>query len=281
MEKINKKIFWIASYPKSGNTWIRAIIASLFFSNDGVFKFELFKNIPNFERKENYQFVESLNKKDYKNLGNLKIITKYRLEAQKRVNINYGNVAFFKTHSANISINNLPYTNEETTLGLIYIVRDPRDIVVSYSHHKSSNIDSIINLMLNESVIYNENNPQVLSSWNHHYNSWLSLKVPKLVIKYEDLLNNTEHSLRNITEYFRINYKLEIINLEKKIKNILDSTNFKKFQDYEKLFGFNEAKKGNFFREGKSKQWKKELNKEQINKIEKAFRKKMITLGYL
>ena len=95
------------------------------------------------------------------------------------------------------------------------------------------------------------------------------------------MLNNTEHSLRNITEYFRINYKLEIINLEKKIKNILDSTNFKKFQDYEKLFGFNEAKKGNFFREGKSKQWKKELNKEQINKIEKAFRKKMITLGYL
>ena len=281
MEKTNKKIFWIASYPKSGNTWIRAIIASLFFSNDGVFKFELFKNIPNFERKENYQFVESLNKKDYKNLGNLKIITKYRLEAQKRVNINYGNVAFFKTHSANISINNLPYTNEETTLGLIYIVRDPRDIVVSYSHHKSSNIDSIINLMLNESVIYNEKNPQVLSSWSHHYNSWLSLKVPKLVIKYENLLNNTEHSLRKIAEYFRVNYNLEIINLEIKIKNILDSTNFKKFQDYEKLFGFNEAKKGNFFREGKSKQWKKELNKEQINKIEKAFRKKMITLGYI
>ena len=281
MEKTNKKIFWVASYPKSGKTLIRAIIASLYFSNDGVFKFELFKNIPNFERKENYQFVESLNKKDYKNLGYLKIITTYRLEAQKRVNINYGNVAFFKTHSANISINNLPYTNEETTLGLIYIVRDPRDIVVSYSYHKSLNIDSIINLMLNESVIYNENNPQVLSSWSHHYNSWLSLKVPKLVIKYEDLLNNTEHSLRKIAEYFRVNYKLEIINLEKKIKNILDSTNFKKFQDYEKLFGFNEAKKGNFFREGKSKQWKKELNKEQINKIEKAFRKKMITLGYL
>ncbi len=281
MEKTNKKILWIASYPKSGNTWIRAIIASLFFSDDGVFQFKLFKKIPNFERKENYQFVESLNKNDYINLSNLKIITKYRLEAQKRVNINYGNVAFFKTHSSNISINNLPYTNEETTLGLIYIVRDPRDIVVSYSHHKSLNIDNAINLILNESVIYNKNNPQILSSWNHHYNSWLSLKVPKLVIKYEDLLNDTEHSLRIITEYFSLNYKLEIINLEKKVKNILESTNFKKFQEYEKLFGFNEAKKGNFFREGKSMQWKKELNKEQINKIEKAFRKNMITFGYL
>ena len=162
MKKTNKKIFWIASYPKSGNTWIRAIIASLFFSDNGVFKFELFKNIPNFERKENYQFVESINKNDYKNLSNLKIITKYRLEAQKRVNINYGNVAFFKTHSSNISIDNLPYTNEETALGLIYIVRDPRDIAVSYSHHKSANIDAVINLMLDESVIYNESSPQIL-----------------------------------------------------------------------------------------------------------------------
>ena len=84
MEKKNKKIFWVASYPKSGNTWIRAIIASLFFSNDGVFKFELFKNIPNFERKENYQFVESLNKKDYKNLGNLKIITKISIGSSEK-----------------------------------------------------------------------------------------------------------------------------------------------------------------------------------------------------
>ena len=79
---------------------------------------------------------------------------------------------------SNISIDNLPYTNEETALGLIYIVRDPRDIAVSYSHHKSANIDAVINLMLDESVIYNENSPQILSNWNHHYNSWLSLKVP-------------------------------------------------------------------------------------------------------
>ena len=101
------------------------------------------------------------------------------------------------------------------------------------------------------------------------------------MIKYEDLLNNTERSLHDIVDYFRVNYKLQIINLEKKVNNILDSTHFKKLQNYEKLFGFNEAKKGNFFREGKSNQWKKELNKEQINKVEKAFKKNMIALGYL
>ena len=281
MNKINKKIFWIASYPKSGNTWIRAIIASLFFSNDGLFKFELFKNIPNFERKENYKFVKSLNKSDYIKLNNLKIVSKYRLEAQKRVEINHGNVAFFKTHSANIFIDKFPYTNEEITLGLIYIVRDPRDIVISYRYHKNSTNDKIINLMLNEKAIYNENNPQILSSWNHHYNSWYNLKVPKLIIKYEDLLYNTEDSLRNIIDYFYVNYKFKISNLEKKIKNILDSTSFKKLQKHEKIFGFNEAKKGNFFREGKSMQWKKELTKEQRNKIEKAFKENMVILGYL
>ena len=281
MDKTNKKIFWVSSYPKSGNTWIRAIIASLFFSDDGIFKFELFKSIPNFERKENYKFVESINKNDYKNLNDLKIISKYRLEAQRRININNGNVAFFKTHSANIFIDKFPYTNEETTLGLVYIVRDPRDVVISYRHHKNSTIDKIIDLMLNETTIYNEKNPQVLSSWNHHYNSWFNLKVPKLVIKYEDLLNNTESSLRNIIDYFYVNYKLNISNLEKKIKNILDSTNFTNLQKHEKIFGFNESKNKNFFREGKSMQWKKELTKEQVKKIEKAFRKNMIFLGYL
>ena len=103
-----KKIFWIASYPKSGNTWMRAIISSLFFSKDGIFDFKFLKSIRNFESSENYEFVKSINIKDYKNLNNLDIISKYRLEAQKRFNQNLKNknVVFFKTHSANVSIKN-------------------------------------------------------------------------------------------------------------------------------------------------------------------------------
>ena len=278
---MKKKIFWIASYPKSGNTWIRAIIASLFFSDNGIFNFKLFKKIRDFEKKENYKFVEKISKIDFKDLDDINIISKYRLEAQKRAKIIDGDFAFFKTHSANIIVKNFVYTNRESTLGLIYIIRDPRDIVISYANHKAVTYNNIINLMLSETSIYNKSCPQILSSWSHHYNSWIGLKVPKLIIKYEDLLNNTEKILWSIINFFCQNYKIKFSNVEKKINNIIESTNFKKLQNYEKKFGFNESRNNMFFRVGRSMQWKKELSIIEKNKIEKEFNSTMNTLGYL
>ena len=67
-----KKIFWIASYPKSGNTWIRSIITSLFFTDDGKFNFSYLNYIPYFDKKENYEFVKKLNIEDYNNLDQIK-----------------------------------------------------------------------------------------------------------------------------------------------------------------------------------------------------------------
>ena len=244
-----KKIFWIASYPKSGNTWMRAIISSLFFSKDGIFDFKFLKSIRNFESSENYEFVKSINIKDYKNLNNLDIISKYRLEAQKRFNQNLKNknVVFFKTHSANVSIKNFPYTSKNTAVGLIYMVRDPRDIVISYSSHKNASSDEIINLLINEMATYSITNPQFLSSWNHHYNSWIGLDVPKIIIKYEDLFKNTEKKIWDIVYFFNNNFNIKFENIEIKINNILNSTNFKKLQDHETKYGFNESVNNKFF----------------------------------
>ena len=68
---------------------------------------------------------------DFKNLNDLSVISKYWIKAQKRSVIMNGNFAFYKTHSANIKVNDFRYTNEDTTLGLIYLVRDPRDVAIS------------------------------------------------------------------------------------------------------------------------------------------------------
>ena len=65
---VNKKIFWIASYPKSGNTWMRAIISSIFFSINGKFIFDYFKYIQSFDLDKRFEFVKKINKKDYNNL---------------------------------------------------------------------------------------------------------------------------------------------------------------------------------------------------------------------
>ena len=78
------KIIWIASYPKSGNTFLRFLISSLIYSDDGNFDFDIIKNIRQFDIYKYFSFVENLNYADSKNLDKLDIISKYWLEAQKK-----------------------------------------------------------------------------------------------------------------------------------------------------------------------------------------------------
>ena len=152
---MNKKIFWIASYPKSGNTWVRAIISSLFFSNDGNFNFNLLKNIAAFDLKSKYSFVKDLHINDYNNLGKIEILSKYRLLAQKNAEVG-GDFAFFKTHNARIKLKKNYYTNELTTCGFIYISRDPRDVVLSYSKHMNTDLDFTIDFLVNDQIMGNK-----------------------------------------------------------------------------------------------------------------------------
>ena len=280
----DKKIFWIASYPKSGNTWLRAIILSLFFTKDGVFDFKLLNKIRYFDTPGNYKFIESLNNDDFNNVHDLTVISKYWIEAQKRSIVIDGNFTFYKTHSANIKINNFRYTNEDTTLGLIYLVRDPRDVVLSYAKHKGMGVNEIIDLMKNEEILTSSGGgyPVVLSSWNHHYLSWINLKVPKIIIRFEDLLEKTEMILWKLIDFFDVNYQLKFNNTKRVVNNILLSTTFEKFQDYEKKHGFAEATTNSmFFRKGKSNQWQKELNEYQQDEIENSFKSAMKEINYL
>jgi Sulfotransferase domain. len=119
-----KKIYWIASYPKSGNTWMRSIVASLLFSKDGLFNFGLLKLIEQFDKKKWFEFIE-------KNNFDIKNISKYWIEAQERIIIedNYNILFnFFKTHSLNAIMDNNQFTNTNVSGGLVYLIRDPRDV---------------------------------------------------------------------------------------------------------------------------------------------------------
>ena len=215
-----KKIFWVASYPKSGNTWMRAILCSLFFTKDGIFNFGLFKKIINFDDPSRYEFLKSLNKNDYNKLHEISVICKYWIQAQERAEVG-GDFAFFKTHSGNVNVNKNLYTNTNNSLGLIYIVRDPRDVVISYSKHTRVSIDQIINDILSKNCISRtglpKNNPYpvLMSSWDINYQTWKNLDVPKLIIKYENLLSDTRNILYQIVTFFTQYYNFKFLDLEK------------------------------------------------------------------
>lgn len=289
-----KKIFWIASYPRSGNTWMRAILSSLFFTETGKFNLNLLKNIVNFDNPDKYEFIKNLNLNDFNRLNEVQIISKYWVEAQRRAKIN-GDFAFFKTHSGNVTMNKHKYTVPENVLGLIYLIRDPRDVLVSYSKYSNKSLDDTIRSMTSKICMTWSGLPKekpypiLLSSWDIHYQTWKLLEVPKLTIKYESLLSETEKTLWSVVDFFAKNYGFKFKNIKKKINNILETTTFDNLKKTERVEGFDEAPyifskkqtKEFFFRKGKNNQWKSILSNKQLDQIEKSFFSTMKELGYI
>ena len=106
-------IIWIASYPKSGNTWVRSIISSLIYTDDGIFDFPNIKKIEQYPQTKFFEYFTQ----DYANIHEIK---KYWIASQDRINLD-GKIKFFKTHHLNCKIDNFPFTNKECTLSLIHI----------------------------------------------------------------------------------------------------------------------------------------------------------------
>ena len=281
---------WLASYPKSGNTLVRGLLSSYFFSKDGFFNFEIIKNIKQFPH---IGLFENLGI----DLKNEDEIVKNYIRAQASIN-QINSIQFLKTHSYLFNINNNPFTDLNNTLGAIYIARDPRNVVTSYAHHNSISIKDSAERMVN-SIHYggNLNSDHVsdrtkvyLGSWNSNYNSWKSFKDPGkyLLVKYEDLITNKEEKLLEILEFIHNLKKINFSVDKKKLKNVIESTSFENMKKLEKKLGFIESKtniktgkKIPFFNLGSKNIWRNILNDEIRRKIEQSFENEMKELGYL
>ena len=279
----NKNIVWIPSYPKSGNTWMRTILTGLIYSDSGKFNFDLLSNIDQFDNPINYQFVKDINITDYENLHKMQIVSKYWQQAQEKIGSK--NVIFYKTHSANYSYENLNYTNLKKTRGCIYMLRDPRDVAISYAKFIDSSLDETIAHMINSNrQIYNQTKTigVVLSRWDYHVASWMSLDAPTLIIRYEDLLNSSQKVMEELLKFMKDSLKINFKYNDEKINNILESTSFSRLKENEEKKGFNEASKNSkFFRSGKSNQWKSILSEKQLHIIETNLREYMLKFNYL
>ena len=291
---MSKHIFWIVSYPKSGNTLVRAIISALFFSKEGKFQLDQLKHSTQFEKRSRLNLIKQINKEDFLNLDQLKILSKYWLILQDKKNIGIKTgFGFMKSHSSFVSLFNNWFTNLQNTAGYIYVIRDPRDIVVSWSKHANLSYDQSIQFMLDfrssiewaqtKSELPDNIKPKTfVSSWDEHVLSWTnnSLDVPKLILKYEDLVYNKEQVLKVIISFFEKNFHIKFDLIKEKITNIIETTDFDGLKSYEERYGFEEAVSGPFFRKGIKNQWKDELNIKQIKKIENKFRDFMNKFGY-
>tara|TARA_B100000963_G_scaffold277215_1_gene245555 strand:- start:1162 stop:2019 length:858 start_codon:yes stop_codon:yes gene_type:complete len=283
-------IFWIASYPKSGNTWLRALISTYYFSKDGTFNETLLKKIDQFPTRKYFLDFDY----DPKIVGDT---CKYWVKAQEKINLE-NKLKFFKTHNAFGKLNNYDFTNPQNSVGCLYIVRDPRNVLTSIKNHYELNTDKAIKWMNNEKQFvydvekvekFGFSDFQFISSWSLNYKSWkVQKKIPIKVVKYEDLLNQTYSIFKEVIEFINKTAKIdEKINISK-IKNTLNSTSFSKLKKKEAKHGFSEAvisqknkkKKITFFNLGPENDWRKILNKDLKEKLNKIFKNELDELYY-
>ena len=277
-------IIWIASYPKSGNTLLRSLLASYFFSNDGNFEFNDLNHIKQFPAIENFRKLGI-------DLSNESEVFRNFIEAQKLINKENKKIKFIKTHSSLCKINNCNFTDLKNTLGAIYIVRDPRNVVTSFAHHYNLNIEQATNTLIDETrwlVKTEKMYKTFLGSWNVNYNSWKQLNERFMLVKYEDLVNKKKTTLIRIFKFIQTlnkdKLKIDMLKLNKAIQ----STEFYKMKTLEQRQIFNESsidsitgKRKAFFNLGPQNDWKKILNDKSRKKIETSFKKEMSELGYL
>ena len=273
-----KNIF-LASYPKSGNTWMRSIIGNL-YNFDKEFNLKTLKSIPLLSIKENFDEFENKIYSD-NNVLNFDWVSENIIECQKILNNKSNHLNIFKTHS----VRHKKFTNETVNGGFIYIIRDPRDVVVSFKNFSGKSIDKIINELLYEKTnIINTNGAhELLSTWKLNVLSWLNYNtVPRLIIRYEDLILNIREIVINVIEFLNKTHRINLNLSDADIDQIIENTSFNNLKKIEDKYGFDESSKhSSFFRTGTSNQWKDILSKQQLQLIENNLQTLMKHFNYI
>ena len=283
-------IIWLASYPKSGNTWVRSFLTTVLYSIDGENSFEHLYKIKQFPLSTQLNnYID-----DYKDMGQL---ARSWLIAQQAINLD-GKIKLFKTHHVNCKIDNQPFTDLDNTLGVVHIVRDPRNVVTSIKNHYSlPNIKAAKNFLLDDNMWiqrperernqYDERViPTLISSWKTNYQSWKNKSKNYLLIRYEDLIDSPFDTFKIICEYVSRLMDIEI--KDEKIEKAILTNSFEKLKRLEEMGKFDEYKNRlktekdfKFFNLGPNNSWDKILDNETIEDIQNSFSIEMKELNYI
>ncbi len=275
-------ITWIASYPKSGNTYLRSLISAYFFSDSGKFDFDMLLNISQFPSLK-FSKIDLLSRKE---AAQNWILNQNHFFNKKDT--------FLKTHNTLREYEGYKFTSLKQTGGAIYIVRDPRNIILSLSHHYSLSFDEAYDKLIDENASLLEktfnndhSNFTFLGSWSKHYKSWRDNNEFKILfLKYEDFENNIEKEFEKVLSFiYEIKNEKFVID-ENKFLKVIKSTKFNNLRNKEKTSGFEESvysvtgKKLNFFNLGFQNRWQKKLPDDIIQKVNLNLKNELIELGY-
>jgi hypothetical protein len=262
-----QRIIWLASFPKSGNTWMRALLGNYLIGGTKALGINELNRFTTGDIRQD--FFDHVAGKPFV-AEDFDDWLKHRTKVLRVIAASKPNYHFVKSHSKMKRVENYDLIPPEVTAAAIYILRNPFDVVPSYSRHLSIGIDETIERMQNTIATTATDTKifEVLGRWDDHVNSWLGAPgLPLCVVRYEDLLEDTEKELRKILNFLKIPAK------DGQMRRAIRHASFKSLQKQEQSKGFKERPEGmaQFFAKGTSGGWREALTPAQIARVREAF----------
>jgi len=271
-------IVWLASYPKSGNTWVRAFLANLVANRaDPVPLDELARYA---EDEANPELFSMLAGKPSTQLD-IGEIAELRPQVHAAIAQRAQGTRFVKTHNMAGSFDGHPLHNWQVSAGAVCVVRNPLDVAVSMTHHFGLTIDEAIERLGDENVATVNDAlfvSQVLGSWSMHVKGWADMaNASVLVLRYEDLLDKPAKQFAKIAKLVGLGQD------RNRVERAMKHAGFQSLSSMEKKHGFVEAsdKGARFFRKGRVNEWRETLGREQVQRVIDAHREQMQRFGYV
>ncbi|CEG55755.1 sulfotransferase domain-containing protein [Legionella fallonii] len=275
-------IVWLASYPKSGNTWFRVFLTHILKGNS---------------------LALSLNKHTLVGTGSAaRFVMDKALGFDSRLLLDeeladlrpaiytwHGQqpgVQYFKIHDAyHEPSKGVPIVPKEGSLAVIYFIRNPLDVVISFAHHMNSSIDDAIKMMNSPLLALKgaaakpmSQARQLCSSWSFHVDSWTTACDTKLlVLRYEDMHASPFATFSQALDFLQLHVDAEAI------VQALKQSQFEQLRQEEQQYGFRESAAANraFFRKGIVGDWENTLKESQVARIIADHGTVMRRFGYL
>jgi hypothetical protein len=272
-------LIWIASYPKSGNTWMRVFLANLLLRAEQpvdineVRKISLADTYGDLWRHFVSKPLEQLTDQD---LAAVRPRMHQALAEQNRMPV------LLKTHNAQLAVADVPLITWSCSLGAIYILRDPLDVAVSFAAHYGQTLDHAIETMGRDGCTVRSSERHVTSyihSWSGNVASWTAKSNPRiLVLRYEDILARPEEIFPLVARV------LNIKRSDAEIERAMRFSSFEEVSRQEREKGFVETSqigKTPFFRAGKAGEGRELLSAKQQQALVERHREQMERFGYL
>jgi hypothetical protein len=273
------KLVWLASYPKSGTTWLRAFLHNFILQPEEPYRLGALSDLTVGESGAgHYRRYDPRAASRY----SIADVQRMRPLVHRDLMAASPNLVFAKTHNASLVVEGVPLVTPELTAGAIYMVRDPRDIAVSFSHHVGRSIDDTIAIMADPEAATGGDDRRVyerLSSWSLHVHYWTRRPDPRLlVLRYEDMLADPVAAFGDV---------IRLLGMEPPAERLARAIRFSRFEalrDQEAAHGFAErpdVATAPFFRTGAAGGWRAVLTNEQARRIERDHTAEMRRFGYL